>query len=175
MERFLFHRTQKSRSNGTPGMEGRTKSGSSSIERLPFQRFRYQISLTFAPQVVQVIESVPCNSVAFADGENMASGGSDHTVRLWKLIRSYGVPLRIAVSHVMRGHRESVTCVAASRTWSIVASGSKDGSAIVWDLNSGTYVASIWHGSDERHGVHLVAINESTVLPMSHTVTYTHS
>lgn len=93
----------------------------------------------------------------------MASGGDDHAVRLWKLIRNPGVPLRVTVSHVMRGHKDSVTCVAASRTWSIVVSGSKDGSAIVWDLNRGTYVASIWHGDDERHEVHLVAISDSTV------------
>lgn len=93
----------------------------------------------------------------------MASGGDDHTVRLWKLVRNPGVPLRVTVSHVMRGHKDSVTCVAASRTWSIVVSGSKDGSAIVWDLNRGTYVASIWHGDDERHEVHLVAISDSTV------------
>jgi len=128
-----------------------------------FQRFRCQTVLTLTNQVAQVIESVPCNSVAFADGENMVSGGNDHTVRLWKLVRSYGVPLRITVSHVMRGHKGSVTSVAASRTWSIVVSGSKDGSAIVWNLNRGTYVASIWHGDDERHEVHLVAINDSTV------------
>ena len=93
----------------------------------------------------------------------MVSGGDDHTVRLWKLVRIYGVPLRIKVSHVLRGHKDSVTCVAASRTWSIIVSGSKDGSAIVWDLNRGTYVASIWHGDDERHGIHLVAVSESTV------------
>ena len=113
--------------------------------------------------------------MAFADGENMVSGGDDHTVRLWKLVRSYGVPLRVKISHVMRGHRDSVTCVAASRTWSIIVSGSKDGSAIVWDLNRGTYVASIWHGDDEQHEVRLATISESTV---SHTyciVTYTHT
>ena len=110
-----------------------------------------------------MIESVPCNCVVFADVENMASGGDDHTVRLWKLIRSYGVPLHIMISHVMRGHKEPVVSLTASRTWSIVVSGSKDGSAIIWDLNRGTYVASIWHGNDKRHEVHLVAINESTV------------
>lgn len=124
--------------------------------------------------MVQAIESVPCNTIAFADGENMVSGGNDHTVRLWKLVRSYGVPLRVVVSHVMRGHKESVTCVAASRTWSIVVSGSEDGSAIVWDLNRGTYVASIWHGDSERHEVHLVAINESTVCLISCTMAYTN-
>jgi WD40 repeat protein len=148
------------------------RSGSSPIERFYFQRFHRRPLLTFITQVVQVIESVPCNSVAFADGENMASGGNDHTVRLWKLVRSYGIPPRVAVSHVMRGHKGSVTCVAASRTWSIVVSGSRDGSAIVWDLNRGTYVASIWHGDDERHEVHLVAINDSTVSPIYHVMTH---
>lgn len=121
-----------------------------------------EVRIVVDRKVVQVIESVPCNIIAFADGENMASGGNDHTVRLWKLIRNYGVPLRVTVSHVMRGHKEPVICLSASRTWSVVVSGSKDGSAIVWDLNRGTYVASIWHGNDERHGVHLVSINEST-------------
>lgn len=134
-----------------------------------------QTLFTLAMQVVQVVEAVPCNSIAFADVENMVSGGNDHTVRLWKVVRSYGVPLRVKVSHVMRGHKEPVTCLAASRTWSIVVSGSKDGSAIVWDLNRGTYVASIWHEDDEQHEVHLVAINESTVCYLFiFRTTYTH-
>ena len=47
-------------------------------------------------------------------------------------------------------------------------SGSKDGSAALWDLNRGTYVRSIWHGRedgdvDENMAVNMVAVNESTV------------
>ena len=145
------------------GWEVRRSQNRCRAKGAPILRFCSKVSLTWTVQVVQVIESVPCNSIAFADGENMVSGGDDHTVRLWKLVRSYGVPLRVKISHVMRGHKDSVICVAASRTWSIIASGSKDGSAIVWDLNRGTYVASIWHGDEERHEVHLVAISESTV------------
>jgi WD40 repeat protein len=151
------------------------KLGSSSTGRFAVSsRFPLQTLMTGAFQVVQVIEFVPCNGITFADGENMASGGNDHTVRLWKLIRNYGVPLRVSISHVMRGHREPVICLAASRTWSIVVSGSKDGSAIVWDLNRGIYVASIWHGDEERHEVHLVAINESTVRLPSGVITDTN-
>lgn len=45
----------------------------------------------------------------------------------------------------------------------MVVSGSKDGSAILWDLNRGVYVRSIWHGPGEHAEVHLVAVNESTV------------
>ena len=46
-------------------------------------------------------------------------------------------------------------------------SGSSDGSAILWDLNRGTYVRSIWHDDGtvprESSAVNFVAINESTV------------
>lgn len=64
----------------------------------------------------------------------------------------------------MRIHTDEVSCVAASRTWSIAVSGSKDGSAALWDLNKGTYVRSIWHGDGgEMNAVNLVAINKSTV------------
>lgn len=64
----------------------------------------------------------------------------------------------------MRIHTDEVTCVVASRTWSLVVSGSKDGSAALWDLNRGVYVRSIWHGTPEvPDPVDLVTINESTV------------
>lgn len=64
----------------------------------------------------------------------------------------------------MRIHTDEVSCVTASRTWSVAISGSKDGSAALWDLNRGVYIRSIWHGDQgEMTAVNLVAINESTV------------
>lgn len=84
--------------------------------------------------------------------------------------------MNIHLSHIMKVHTAKVLCVTASRSWSVVISGSADGSAAIWDLNKGVYVRSIWHkdeaapsggaGNSEgerMHGVHLVAINESTV------------
>ncbi len=62
----------------------------------------------------------------------------------------------------MRVHRGTILCVAASRSWSIIVSGSEDGSAALWDLNRAVYMRSIWHGGDGV-GVHLAAVNESTV------------
>ena len=123
---------------------------------------------------MQVIEAAFCTCAAFADSDNLVTGSSDHTVRLWRIHRgSNNGPLsaggtrdgstEITLSHIMRVHTEEVLCVTASRTWSAVASGSKDGSAALWDLNRGMYVRSIWHGEDESSAVHLVAINESTV------------
>lgn len=63
---------------------------------------------------------------------------------------------------MMRVHRGTILCVAASRPWSIIVSGSEDGSAALWDLNRAVYMRSIWHGGDGV-GVHLAAVNESTV------------
>ena len=124
-------------------------------------------------QVVQVIEAAFCTCAAFADSEVLITGSSDHTVRLWRLHRGNDGPASaggtresstiVTLSHIMRVHTERVCCVAASRAWSAVASGSKDGSAALWDLNRGLYVRSIWHGEGDPFAVHLVAINESTV------------
>ena len=82
--------------------------------------------------------------------------------------KSLGSDLRLGLSHIMRIHTSEVLCVTASRTWSLVVSGSKDSSAALWDLNRGTYVRSIWHGKaggpeDDNMAVTLAAINESTV------------
>lgn len=117
-----------------------------------------------------MIEGAFCTSAAFADSNSLVTGSSDHTVRLWKLQRasqngnSGGLPLSVTLSHIMRVHTEKVICVTASRAWSVVVSGSNDGSAAMWDLNRGVYVRSIWHGdAGESSAVHLVAINESTV------------
>ena len=64
---------------------------------------------------------------------------------------------------MMRVHRDIVLCVAASRPWSVIVSGSKDGSAALWDLNRAVYMRSIWHGEHGSVGIHLAAINESSV------------
>ena len=118
---------------------------------------------------MQVIESASTTCAAFADAHNLVTGASDYTVRLWKVLRAQNASdLRLSLSHIMRIHTNEVLCVTASRTWSLVVSGSKDGSAALWDLNRGTYVRSIWHGKpdgpeDDNMAVTLAAINESTV------------
>jgi WD40 repeat protein len=120
------------------------------------------------PKVVQVIENAYCNCATFADPQCLVTGSSDYTVRLWKVSRNSVVSstsaTHLTLSHIMRIHTHEVTCVTASRTWSIALSGSKDGSAALWDLNRGVYIRSIWHDQGEgKTAVNLVAINESTV------------
>jgi WD40 repeat protein len=114
-------------------------------------------------QVVQVIEAAFCTCAIFVDHINLVTGSSDHIVRLWRINRVQSGSMNLALSHIMRVHIDEVTCVAASRTWSLVVSGSKDGSVALWDLNRGSYVRSIRHGNGGDSAVHLVAVNESTV------------
>ncbi|KAJ7151346.1 beach-domain-containing protein [Mycena crocata] len=121
-----------------------------------------QLRYVIDQKVVQVIEEAFCICAAFADSGNLVTGCSDYTVRLWRITREsqHSNNVRLGLSHIMRIHTDDVISVTASRAWSVVLSGSKDGSAALWDLNRGIYIRSIWHGPDEA--VHLVAINEST-------------
>lgn len=87
-------------------------------------------------------------------------------VRLWHVVRnerSREQPIALQLTHLMRGHTARVSCITASRSWSLIVSGSKDGSAALWDLNRGVYIRSVWHGAGDPYEVHLAAVNESTV------------
>ncbi|KAJ7639738.1 beach-domain-containing protein [Mycena polygramma] len=124
-----------------------------------------QLRYVIDSKVVHVIEEAFCVCAAFADSTNLVTGCSDYTVRLWRITRasSNSNNVRLGLSHIMRIHTDDVVSVTASRAWSVVLSGSKDGSAALWDLNRGIYIRSIWHGEDkEVSAVHLVAVNEST-------------
>ncbi|KAH9965265.1 beach-domain-containing protein [Russula dissimulans] len=123
-----------------------------------------QLRTSIDGQVVQVVEGIDCTCATFADSENLITGSEDHIVRLWRVLRNNSgqVALSISLSNIMRVHRDVILCVAASRSWSVIVSGSKDGSAALWDLNKAVYMRSIWHGERGTVGVHLATINEST-------------
>jgi len=85
-------------------------------------------------KVVQVVENAFCTCAVFADATSFVTGSSDYTVRLWKVSlgphpNSSAPGPRITLSHIMRVHTDVIISVAASRAWSLVVSGSRDGSA----------------------------------------------
>ena len=139
------------------------------IERSASHSGAKELRVVVDHKVVQVIEGSFCTCVAFADSNNMVTGSSDYTVRLWTLTRGAQVggknlPLSVSLTHIMGVHTDEVISVAACRAWSLIVSGSKDGSAALWDLNRAVYVQSIWHGEGgEMPAVSLIDINESTV------------
>ncbi|KAJ7337518.1 beach-domain-containing protein [Mycena albidolilacea] len=124
-----------------------------------------QLRYVVDQKAVHVIEEAFCVCAAFADSGNLVTGCSDYTVRLWRITRGSqnSNAVRLGLSHIMRIHTDDVVSVTASRAWSVVLSGSKDGSAALWDLNRGIYIRSIWHGDGgDVSAVRLVAVNEST-------------
>lgn len=145
-------------------------------------------------QVVQTIEATSPTCTVFADQDTLVTGSDDSLVRIWRMSHTLpstlpfvgsttsktrkGQEPPLTLVHLLRKHGAPVTCLHVSRAWSVVISGSLDGSAILWDLNRGLYVRSIWHaGGDsltEDAAVHLVAINESTVRLDSEIVHLSH-
>ncbi|KAH7912895.1 hypothetical protein BJ138DRAFT_1124827 [Hygrophoropsis aurantiaca] len=146
-------------------------------EQVNWDRKSGILQLVSRGKVVQTIESIAPTCAAFADANTLVTGSSDFAVRVWHL--NHGVthssafssttkPTRkdaipnIALLHLLRTHTAAVTCVAVSRVWSLIVSGSQDGSAVTWDLNRGCYGMSIWHPSGNGYdAIHLATINES--------------
>jgi WD40 repeat protein len=72
------------------------------------------------------------NSVAFSpDGQYIASGGYDNTVRLWDIQGD-------AIGTPFRGHTNSVTSVKFSPDGKYIISGSEDKTLRLWDLQGNT-------------------------------------
>jgi hypothetical protein len=97
------------------------------------------------------------SATVFADQDTLITGGEDMTVCIWSF--NSGKKATLDLMACMRGHRDKVTCLAASRSYSIVVSGSDDCTAIIWDLNRHTYARSlVGHEFLIRH----VHINQNT-------------
>eukprot|EP01114_Cavostelium_apophysatum_P014246 TRINITY_DN3646_c0_g1_i2.p1 TRINITY_DN3646_c0_g1~~TRINITY_DN3646_c0_g1_i2.p1 ORF type:complete len:2996 (+),score=922.89 TRINITY_DN3646_c0_g1_i2:247-9234(+) len=94
------------------------------------------------------------------NGNVLVTGGTAGVVKIWK--RSRNVRTRTEHLHlhsVLYGHSAAITCVCLSLEWSIIVSGSKDSTCIVWDLNRLSYVRSLF---DHEGTVTCAAISPNT-------------
>jgi WD40 repeat protein len=91
------------------------------------------------------------NNVAFSpDGKMLASGSGDGTIILWDLQTRPGrVPGRIEepfIGEPLKGHNGLVSSVAFSPDSRMLASGSGDGTVILWDLQTRPGKVPEWLG-----------------------------
>ena len=101
------------------------------------------------------------------DSDRFVTGSSDCMLRFWDLTRKDS-KTSIARIHVRKSRHARLLCIATSHFWFMIVSGSEDGSAVIWDPRRAIYVPSIDHktqgsNDNERAGVRLVVINESSV------------
>ncbi len=85
------------------------------------------------------------------DGRTLASGGADHTVRLWDL-GHWAAADALPPVRVLEGHSGEVVSLAFSPDGVHLASADKEGTVILWDL-AGGHELYIWRGQariDER-------------------------
>eukprot|EP01087_Luapelamoeba_hula_P015623 TRINITY_DN4695_c0_g1_i1.p1 TRINITY_DN4695_c0_g1~~TRINITY_DN4695_c0_g1_i1.p1 ORF type:complete len:1272 (-),score=238.23 TRINITY_DN4695_c0_g1_i1:14-3829(-) len=76
------------------------------------------------------------------DGGYLISGGSDAAITVHR-IRQETSAFVIQRLKRLHGHNGAITCVAVSQAYSIIVSGSKDQSCIIWNLNTLSYVRTI--------------------------------
>ena len=90
------------------------------------------------------------NSVSFSpDGQTLASGSNDDTVRLWDV--STGKPLQ-----TLSGHTANINSVSFSPDSRVLASGSSDNTIRLWDVRSGKYLVTL---SGHTNAVYSVAFS----------------
>ena len=77
----------------------------------------------------------------FTDDSTLITGSEDTTVCVWQV--RIGKTFEIQLKECLRGHSGRITSLAFSKSFSVIVSGSEDGSAIVWDLNRLKYVRQL--------------------------------
>ncbi|MCG3212573.1 MAG: hypothetical protein FOGNACKC_06243 [Anaerolineae bacterium] len=87
------------------------------------------------------------NAVAFSpDGDTLASGGDDHTVRLWSASRGQQL-------QTLRGHTAPVQAVAFSPDGALLASGGGDNVVCLWQVAEGRQLRTLRGHSNSSAGM----------------------
>jgi len=92
----------------------------------------------FESDLLPCTDEILCCSVA--NSRTMITGGTNGLVSVWRLKNKL---TKIEFLQNLYGHSEPITCLAASSSWGILVSGSRDHTCIVWDLNRLTFVRQL--------------------------------
>jgi WD repeat and FYVE domain-containing protein 3 len=77
---------------------------------------------------------------ASPNARTIITAGTSSVVTVWELSSRQK---SLNVKHSLHGHTDAVTCLAASPAYNIIVSGSRDGTAIVWDMSRFIFVRQL--------------------------------
>ena len=125
--------------NRTPRVISGSFSTVSSASSQPIQNWRCVYTLQGHTKAIRSLSITP-------DGQILASGSDDKTIKLWQLTTGQKLG-------TLRGHSKSVCSIAISADGQILASGSEDKTIKFWQLSKGLQIGSItlgnWFSGDE--------------------------
>lgn len=107
-----------------------------------------------------------CESIVQTNGEIVAcvcpssklivTAGTSSVITIWEYDPRKKL---LGIKHSLYAHTDAVTCLAASPAYNLIVSGSRDCTAVVWDLSRGTFVRQL---RGHAGPVAAVAINDLT-------------
>nr|XP_022909115.1 WD repeat and FYVE domain-containing protein 3 [Onthophagus taurus] len=107
-----------------------------------------------------------CETVVQNSGEIVAcvcpsaklivTAGTSSVVTIWEYEQR---KKQLHIKHSLYAHTEAVTCLAASTAYNVIVSGSRDSTAIIWDLSRGVFVRQL---RGHAGPVAAVAVNDLT-------------
>lgn len=77
---------------------------------------------------------------ACPNARTIVTAGTSSVVTVWEFDSRRK---SLTVKHSLHGHIDAVTCLAASTPYNMIVSGSRDGTAIVWDMSRFTFVRQL--------------------------------
>lgn len=120
-----------------------------------------RIGMYDSDRAIFVCETTAQNSgeilaCACPNAHTIITAGTNSVVTIWHFDARRKA---LVVKHSLHGHTDAVTTLAASLAYNVIVSGSKDGTAILWDMSRNTFVRQLG-----KHAgvVAAVAINELT-------------
>uniref|UniRef100_A0A803Y055 WDFY family member 4 n=1 Tax=Meleagris gallopavo TaxID=9103 RepID=A0A803Y055_MELGA len=96
-----------------------------------------------------------CLCAVCPSATTIITSGTSSVVCVWELSLVKDKVKRLSLRQALYGHSQSVTCLAASVTYSIIVSGSDDRTCIIWDLNHLTYITQL-----PAHGASLSSVGD---------------
>ncbi|KAB0793199.1 hypothetical protein PPYR_12819 [Photinus pyralis] len=107
-----------------------------------------------------------CETVVQSSGEIVAcvcpsaklivTAGTSTVVTVWEYEAR---KKQLSIKHNLYAHTDAVTCLAASPAYNVIVSGSRDGTAVIWDLSRGLFVRQL---RGHTSPVAAVAVNDLT-------------